>query len=692
QIREELGRTEAENQKLRGAVVAMPARDKALQEEVMSLRIELTNLKDENLKLRQNPLAQRQEGYDKGLAVGLQRELDKIRKELMKIQIRNEQLEKENIQLKQTAVLLQDQEILNKEAVTLREKLLRVEQERNQLRSEVAEARKQDGFVEGLKLGYENESEKLRANLEDVKARNKKYAEESSRLKKFEAATKDIAEARRQIVKLSEEKQSLSAELDAMKTKQDTIVDQLVKVRREKEVLEESARGTAGSRMAQLQQDLKDAQQFSFQLVQEKASYQVREKQLNNQISSLESQAAQMEKTAAELNNKHDILKTEHAKLSEQLAQTMVKLSESEREKLAIAAQTEATRREIADMRAQLVQAQDIASKMKDEMYQLRQANEDLTAQNVKITGQRAQELAIVNAQLDQLKAHKDGEISALNQRFAKIRAEKEAEVVAASEKADKLQQDLQRAQAVSLELLQEKTGFSGQQKQLSDEYKRMQNQNTVMSGQIKKLEDQNAFLQNQFITISQEASDLKRSAKAGQKGPLPEARYLKELQEIKKELSRKSLQLRLYEQQPRGQGVSQQNKELIEEYGELQKRYDLLLVKNKELEAVRKQFEDFKTRSGKLPDENATLHYNLSVLYAQNQEYPKAIAELEKVVELRPNDGEAFYNLGVIYGEYLNNRKKATTYFKKYLALSPKDADADRIRKYVLTYETFDQ
>ena len=117
-----------------------------------------------------------------------------------------------------------------------------------------------------------------------------------------------------------------------------------------------------------------------------------------------------------------------------------------------------------------------------------------------------------------------------------------------------------------------------------------------------------------------------------------------------------------------------------------------MLLAKNKELEEVRKQFEDFKTRSGKLPDENAVLHYNLSVLYAQSQQYPRAITELEKVIELKPDDGEAYYNLGVIYGEYLNNRKKAIGYFKKYLALSPKDPDADRIRKYVLTYETYDQ
>jgi len=81
-----------------------------------------------------------------------------------------------------------------------------------------------------------------------------------------------------------------------------------------------------------------------------------------------------------------------------------------------------------------------------------------------------------------------------------------------------------------------------------------------------------------------------------------------------------------------------------------------------------------------------------MSVLYAQNHDYQRAIAELNKVIELKPDDGEAYYNLGVIYGEYLNDRKKAIGYFKKYLELSPKDKDADRIRKFILTYETLEQ
>jgi hypothetical protein len=45
-----------------------------------------------------------------------------------------------------------------------------------------------------------------------------------------------------------------------------------------------------------------------------------------------------------------------------------------------------------------------------------------------------------------------------------------------------------------------------------------------------------------------------------------------------------------------------------------------------------------------------------------------------------------------VIYGEYLNDRKKALGYFKKYLVLAPHDAESERVRKYIVTWETFGQ
>jgi tetratricopeptide (TPR) repeat protein len=131
----------------------------------------------------------------------------------------------------------------------------------------------------------------------------------------------------------------------------------------------------------------------------------------------------------------------------------------------------------------------------------------------------------------------------------------------------------------------------------------------------------------------------------------------------------------------------------LLEDFSNLKQNYEQLEQKyKKDTQETTSKQEEIKELYGKLPEENAVLHYNLGVLYAQKEDYQKAVTEFERVIELKPEDAESHYNLGVIYGEHLSDREKATTHFKKYLSLAPDDADADRVRKYILTWGTYEQ
>jgi len=56
--------------------------------------------------------------------------------------------------------------------------------------------------------------------------------------------------------------------------------------------------------------------------------------------------------------------------------------------------------------------------------------------------------------------------------------------------------------------------------------------------------------------------------------------------------------------------------------------------------------------------------------------------------LELNPNDAATHYNLGIIYSEYLDNKSKAIAHFKRYLAIEPNDKDADKAKRYILTWE----
>ena len=86
-----------------------------------------------------------------------------------------------------------------------------------------------------------------------------------------------------------------------------------------------------------------------------------------------------------------------------------------------------------------------------------------------------------------------------------------------------------------------------------------------------------------------------------------------------------------------------------------------------------------------------ASMHYNLGVMHAKKGEYKRALVEFEQAVKLRPDHAYAHYNLGHLYGTCFGDREKAIRYFKEYLRLSPKAADRDKVKRYIVTWETWE-
>lgn len=72
---------------------------------------------------------------------------------------------------------------------------------------------------------------------------------------------------------------------------------------------------------------------------------------------------------------------------------------------------------------------------------------------------------------------------------------------------------------------------------------------------------------------------------------------------------------------------------------------------------------------------ETSTLHYNLGVMLFQDKEYQKAADEFKRSVELDPLNAAAYYNLGVLYDEYLASDADAIAYYRHYLEVVPRQA-----------------
>lgn len=195
---------------------------------------------------------------------------------------------------------------------------------------------------------------------------------------------------------------------------------------------------------------------------------------------------------------------------------------------------------------------------------------------------------------------------------------------------------------------------------------------------------------------------------------------YKKELESLKAELEQASSQIQekdksfaavlkdkqkpLEELRKQGEGLLKQVdenkarvKEILELNERLRERNEKLLVDNKILkkkvnENARKTFR-VAVLNNRLVKDSSVAHYNLGVLYSQKQQYEDAVTEFNKVLELKPDDSATHYNLGLIYAEYLNNKAKAISHFKRYIAVAPKDdKDVELAKKYILTWEAWEE
>ena len=200
------------------------------------------------------------------------------------------------------------------------------------------------------------------------------------------------------------------------------------------------------------------------------------------------------------------------------------------------------------------------------------------------------------------------------------------------------------------------------------------------------------------FLAEAQEDEDVKvknirNKVKDEMEGLRNQANMLEqENRVLAKQLEKSQKESRLAQMDNSG---LKQKMELMEaEVEASEKQYEEIKKENRYLaqEATQfpKKFADLARHNRKLVKETADMHYNLGVSNIKNKEFGRAIKEFEKVLELKPQDAYANYNLGYIYAEHLVDRHKAIKYFKDYLAYAPDARDSNWVRKYIMTWQTW--
>jgi len=102
------------------------------------------------------------------------------------------------------------------------------------------------------------------------------------------------------------------------------------------------------------------------------------------------------------------------------------------------------------------------------------------------------------------------------------------------------------------------------------------------------------------------------------------------------------------------------------------------LQKEKKELEGKLKSLEET------LQKERGLYHYNLAVSYAQAKLYDEAAEEYEKSLTFNPDNPDAHYNLGLLYGNVKSDPDNAVLHYRKYLELRPDADDKEEVLGFI--------
>ena len=69
---------------------------------------------------------------------------------------------------------------------------------------------------------------------------------------------------------------------------------------------------------------------------------------------------------------------------------------------------------------------------------------------------------------------------------------------------------------------------------------------------------------------------------------------------------------------------------------------------------------------------------------YLKTKKFKEAASTLKQLLRLDPLDIDALYNLGVVYDNYLKDKKQALHYYRQYLRLAPQAEDVPQVKQWI--------
>ncbi|MBM4149810.1 MAG: tetratricopeptide repeat protein, partial [Lentisphaerae bacterium] len=82
---------------------------------------------------------------------------------------------------------------------------------------------------------------------------------------------------------------------------------------------------------------------------------------------------------------------------------------------------------------------------------------------------------------------------------------------------------------------------------------------------------------------------------------------------------------------------------------------------------------------------EKRDMHYNMASVYMREGRFKDAEREYLQALEIDPTDAASHFNLGILYDDYMDEPRRASTHYRRYLKLAPHAPDSDQVKSWLI-------
>lgn len=274
-----------------------------------------------------------------------------------------------------------------------------------------------------------------------------------------------------------------------------------------------------------------------------------------------------------------------------------------------------------------------------------------------------------------------------------------EADLKRVSDEKAHIERDRDNLLAVAKQAQEKQLEAEGVRNLLEKVLQRTGEENRLMEARLPQLQQEALALQSERDQLAEERLGLEQQlSKQHQRSE--QRKFQDQLAGLRKredELERATGTARreLQEATAQAERLKQERDRLHARLDQLQKEYTDEVSSNASLRRQTERLPTDVTRIAReherLVQELADTHYNMGVSFSERTDYVRAAKEFEQVLDLRPQDTDALYNLGLIYAEHLPDRPKATKYFSRYLSLESSGRGASYAKQYIASWRAWE-